>query len=531
MTSRCYIRPAVTSTTSQPSQPPSRPSGASPSRLPALIAAAIDADRSRELDDASAKTGPGPLGNGDTLHPGEEGTRTARRIAATIGRMITAGDLAVGERLPTVRDLSRRLGVSPTTVSVAWRSLADVGAIETRGRNGTYVRTPRGAGEPRRYRLVTGVTGDGPGHFDVDLSTGTPDPGLLPDLGPVIARVSRQSLTSSYLDRPVLPTLDELLESTWPFEAEAITVVDGALDALDRVAQVALRLGDRVVVEHPAFPPILDLLDQLGCEIVGVDVDDEGLVLDQLAAAFATPAPPRPATVSPAAVILQPRAQNPAGTAMSATRAAAIARIVGTTSALVVEDDHANDISSAPLVSVGAWLPAQTVHIRSYSKSHGPDLRLAAVGGAGDVVNAIANRRRLGPGWSSRILQALLVELLLDPSTADVMAAARAAYAERRRLVAEVLAAHDVHITGHDGINAWVPVDDERLAAVALAARGVGVAPGHPFLVRPDRDHLRVTVGLLAHDGPDGGSRLVEVAEAVAAAARQHSTHRRPAHR
>ena len=121
--------------------------------------------------------------------------------------MITAGSIPVGARLPTVRELSRRLGVSPTTVSEAWRSLADVGAIEARGRNGTFVRPPTGPGGPRRYRRVT----EGPGHFALDLSTGTPDPDLLPDLGPVIARVSRQSLTSSYLDHPVLPALEEAL--------------------------------------------------------------------------------------------------------------------------------------------------------------------------------------------------------------------------------------------------------------------------------------------------------------------------------
>src|SRR5262245_44962441 len=74
--------------------------------------------------------------------------RSARRIAATIGRLVSAGSLEVGTRLPTVRELSRRLGVSPTTVSEAWRRLADVGAIETRGRNGTFVRQPTGPGGP-----------------------------------------------------------------------------------------------------------------------------------------------------------------------------------------------------------------------------------------------------------------------------------------------------------------------------------------------------------------------------------------------
>jgi DNA-binding transcriptional MocR family regulator len=440
---------------------------------------------------------------------GDDGGRTARRIAATIGRLVSTGELEVGTRLPTVRELSRRLGVSPTTVSEAWRRLADVGAIETRGRNGTFVRRPTGPGGPRRYRQIS----EGPGHFALDLSTGTPDPALLPDLAPIVATVSRQSLTSSYLDHPVLPALEDELRAMWPFPAEAMTVVDGALDALDRVARVALHLGDRVVVEHPGFPPVLDLLERLTCDVVGVDVDDEGLSVEQLRRAVADQ--------PPAAVILQPRAQNPAGVAMSSRRARALAEVLRPLDTIVIEDDHANDISAAPLVSVGRWLRERTVHIRSYSKSHGPDLRLAAVGGAGDIVTAVTNRRLLGPGWSSRILQAVLVGLIRDPSTTDVMATARAAYTERRRRVCGVLDERGVGWTGTDGINLWVAVDDERSAVVALAARGIGVAPGAPFLARPDADHVRVTSGLLGDAG-----RAVEVAAALADAARPRVSRR-----
>ena len=43
--------------------------------------------------------------------------RTARGIAAAVGRLISSGRLPVGTRLPTVRELSKELGVSPTTVS------------------------------------------------------------------------------------------------------------------------------------------------------------------------------------------------------------------------------------------------------------------------------------------------------------------------------------------------------------------------------------------------------------------------------
>ncbi len=418
--------------------------------------------------------------------------RSARGIAAAIGRMVTSGALPTDSRLPTVRALSRALGVSPTTVSEAWQTLAAVGAIEARGRLGTFVRHPVGPGGPRRYRRVTA----GPGHFALDLSSGTPDPALLPDLGKVVANVSRQSLTSSYLDQPVLPELDELLRARWPFPAEDLTVVDGAMDALDRVAQIVVRLGDRVVVEHPTFPPLLDLLEQLGADVIGVDVDEEGMSVDGLREAL---------TRQPSAVFLQPRAHNPTGATMTTRRRKALAVLLAASEAIIVEDDHSGDIAAGKLMSFGTSMPSRTVHIRSFSKSHGPDLRLAAIGGAADVVSAVANRRLLGPGWSSRILQAVLVGLLNDPTTAVTLGRARDEYARRRHLVTEVLAEHAVPSTPGDGINLWMPVADERSALITLAAQGIGAAPGEPFMVRPDADSLRLTVGLL--DGSDAEIR------------------------
>ena len=427
------------------------------------------------------------------------GDRSARGIAAAMGRLVSAGELPVGSRLPTVRELSAALGVSPTTVSEAWQLLAAVGAIDARGRQGTFVRRPTGPATPRRYRRIT----EWPGRFALDLSTGTPDPALLPDLGPVINRVSRQSLTGSYLDHPVLPGLEERLRADWPFAPEALTVVDGAMDALDRVASAIVRLGDRVVVEHPTFPPLLDLLELLGAEVIGVDLDAEGMRPAGFAAALATGA---------RAVFLQPRAHNPTGITMTARRNKELARLLAGTDTIVVEDDHSGDIASGRLASFGTALAGRTVHIRSYSKSHGPDLRLAAVGGAGAVVGAVANRRLLGPGWSSRILQAVLLEMLDHQPTIDAVAAAREEYARRRVVVAAVLTDAGVAVTGTEGINLWMRVGNERAAQLALAADSIGVAPGEPFMVSDDAPHLRVTVGLIDRDLASVAHRLAEAA-------------------
>jgi DNA-binding transcriptional MocR family regulator len=209
--------------------------------------------------------------------------------------------------------------------------------------------------------------------------------------------------------------------------------------------------------------------------------------------------------VGPAAVFLQPRAHNPTGATLTARRRKRLAPLLAGSAAIIVEDDHSGDIASSALLSFGSSLPARTVHIRSFSKSHGPDLRLAAIGGAADVVSAVANRRLLGPGWSSRILQAVLLGLLDDPATAATLERARTAYARRRQLVADVLTEHGVPTAAGDGINLWMRVGDERSALITLAAQGIGAAPGEPFMVRPDADSLRLTVGLL--DGTDAEIR------------------------
>src|SRR6478736_10183552 len=95
--------------------------------------------------------------------------RSAKGIAGAVGRLITAGDLPVGSRLPTVRELSRSLGVSPTTVSEAWQTLSSVGALDARGRRGTFVREPTGPGSPVRYRRVAAPRGRPATHLALDL--------------------------------------------------------------------------------------------------------------------------------------------------------------------------------------------------------------------------------------------------------------------------------------------------------------------------------------------------------------------------
>ncbi len=384
-------------------------------------------------------------------------------------------------------------------MSEAWQSLARAGAIETRGRSGSFVAAPRSS---LRYSRLAGASS-----LPRDLSTGVPDYDLLPSLTSSLARIGDARLTHSYLEAAVLPPLETVLRGRWPFPPEQLTVVDGAMDALDRVSAAVVRLGDRVLVEHPAFPPVLDLLDALGATVIGIPLDADGMRPDAFAAAVRRH--------DPVAVFLQPRAHNPTGVSMSGRRVDELGDVlVAYPGMMVVEDDHAGDIATAAPVSLGTRLPDRTVHIAGFSKSHGPDLRLAAIGGPARVIAAVTDRRLLGPGWSSRLLQAVLLDLLTSADVAAQVAAARDEYARRRATLVTALTERGATATAADGINLWLTVADQQAAMVELAGHGVAVAPGAPFDVIPSGpQHIRITAGLIRDE-------FVEYADLFASAAR-----------
>ena len=429
--------------------------------------------------------------------------RTPAGIAAGIGRLIASGRLAPGDRLPTVRLLADELHVSPATVSHAWQALAAVGLIVSRGRGGTFVQDAAPKWLPARSQSMIGAVGQA----RIDLSRGTPDPRLLPPLGPALSRVSQRAVTPSYQDLPIIPELLEVLRNSWPYPVETITIVDGALDAISRCLDAVTRFGDRVIVENPSFPPFFDLLDQLGLESVPVAVDQHGLVPAEFAAALG---------LGPVAVILQPRAHNPTGASMSLERAEQLAGLLRTRAAaktIVIEDDHSADISIAPDVSLGRWLPERTLHVRSFSKTHGPDLRMAALGGPAALIDPIVSRRMLGPGWTSRMLQAILHDLLTTGDSMARVSEARHIYFARQRALADALHEFGLDVLQADGINTWLPVQNEQGALVRLSASGIRVAGGSPFLATEGGPaFIRVTAGALPDD-------VRPVAEALAAAA------------
>ncbi|MGH3525521.1 MAG: aminotransferase class I/II-fold pyridoxal phosphate-dependent enzyme, partial [Mycobacterium sp.] len=198
----------------------------------------------------------------------------AEAIATNIEEAISAGALAPGAELPPIRELAAQLDVNANTAAAAYRLLRDRGAVETAGRRGTRVRD-RPATTPRSLRGLAVPPGVR------DLSTGNPDPALLPIAAAQLPHAgSRQRRTPLLYGEPaVSPELAQHAQASLTADgvaAEHLAVTAGALDGIERVLAAHLRPGDRVAVEDPGWANLLDLLAALGFSVEPVGVDDDG---------------------------------------------------------------------------------------------------------------------------------------------------------------------------------------------------------------------------------------------------------------
>ncbi len=426
--------------------------------------------------------------------------RSAAEIAAAVERAVGAGELRPGQPLPPMRELAAQLGVNPNTVAAAYRTLRERGVIETAGRRGSRVRSKPATTGREELRVQVPPGGR-------DLSTGNPDPALLPRLAPALAAAAGEGDRRPVLygDDPVDADLARLARAELDADgvpAGPLTVTSGSLDAIERVLAAHLRPGDTVAVEDPGWGSALDLVPALGLRLAPVGVDDDGPRADDLRRALESGA---------RALIVTDRAQNPTGASVAATRARALRAVLRDhPETLLIEDDHGHGIVDLPLHPL-AGVTRHWAFVRSAAKAYGPDLRLAVLAGDPVTMDRVRGRQRLGPGWVSLLLQRAVVHLWTDGAV-DRPAVARS-YGERRDALVDALAERGVTAHGRSGMNVWVPVPDETGAVARLVQGGWAVAPGARFrLASPPA--IRITVATLTRED------VIPLADAVAAAVR-----------
>lgn len=423
------------------------------------------------------------------------------RLAEAVVGDIRRGRLRPGDPLPSTRPLAASLGVHRNTVIAAWKELISQGWLVTRPGGETTVaplpQEPEPTGPGVRMAGYPIETPPSPPLGPVwapgtlELSGGKPDLRQLPTQE--ITRAWRTALTHtrgrllSYGDgrghRRLRVALAAMLaaERGLVVDPDELIVTRGSQQALYLLARTLIRPGDRVAVEIYGYPLAWSVLQAAGAELVPIDVDAEGLCVDQLAEA---------AKHGLRAIYVTPHHQYPTMVTLSAARRLALLALAAEHRFAVFEDDYDNEFhfSGHPVLPLAARDEHGSVaYVGTLSKTLAPGLRLGYVAAPRELVHALHARRVVVDRQGDLAMEYALATLIEDGTVPRHLRRMRRTYRARQAFFVEQMStqlagqvAFEVPAGGlalwvkalHTDVEAW-----SRRAAVA----GVGFESGGRF--------------------------------------------------
>lgn len=435
------------------------------------------------------------------------GTSTLyQSLAGEIAGLIAAGTLRPGDRIPSVRELSRSKAASVSSVLSAYRVLEDRGLVESRPQSGYYVRTaPLGPAEPARSEPSPAAAAVEIGEFSVRYTHDTHDPRFIqigaalphPDLLPTaklarsIARMGRlrRSQSNAY-DLPVGCSVLREQVAKRMFKAgvsvgpDDIIATTGAQEALNLALHAVCSPGDIVAVESPAFFGTLQAVEMHGLKIVEIASEArDGMCLEALKRALGRH--------KIKAVIATPTFSNPLGALMPEANKKALVGMLAARGIPLIDDDVYGDLPhdglDRPKAAKAYDREGGVIYCSSVSKTMAPGYRVGWI--IPGRWRAKVERFKMVSNVSTACLPQLAVaDVLANGGYDRHLRRIRAAYArstaQMRRAVAESFPAGTRLSNPHGGFVLWaeLPGKADSLELYDRARRaGVVMAPGPLF--------------------------------------------------
>ncbi len=435
-----------------------------------------------------------------------EGPTLAARVSSFVVSEIQRGRLCAGQRLPGSRALASALAVERDTVVRAYDELVAEGWLTSRAQAGTFVAAElpvKTVRKPKTTRVAVperaafarpampGLSIESIPKGAIYLGGGVPDVRLVPR--EALMRAHRRILRTSartrldYGDPRGEVTLRRALarmlgeERAIAVGEDGVLVTHGSQHAVDLVARVLLRPGDRVVVEDPGYPPIRDTFRLAGATLVPVPVDARGLDVAALA---------RRCEEAPVRLVyLTPHHHYPTMAVMAPERRAALLALAKKHRFAIVEDDYDHEFHFGgrpvlPLASADAH--GSVIYVGSLSKMLAPGLRLGFLVPPRELLEDLVRVRFASDRQGDHAKEAAVASLIDDGELTRHVRRARRVYLARREvLVSELRRALGDRVFVEEpsgGLAVWARIDRdvERLRDRALA-KGVMFFVGKDF--------------------------------------------------
>lgn len=411
-------------------------------------------------------------------------------IADAIAADIAEGRLAEGARLPPQRALAGALGIDFTTVSRAYNEARYRGLVEGRVGQGTYVKARRMKGlQPAADGLVDMSMNLPPLFDDAGLTMRLwNDIGCLQGEHGLDLLMRYQAAGGALHNRTVgagwlRPRLGDL-------PAERILICGGAQSALLATISSLAKPGEAIATEVIAYPGLRALAAHLGIELVGIPIDENGMIPEQLEAICKAK--------KLRAVYCNPTLHNPTTSTLPLARREAIVAIARTHGLAIIEDDAYGAIPLAAPPPLAFLAPDIVYHIAGLAKCLSPALRIAYL--------VVPDRQsgirlegaiRATSGMAPPFNAAIATRWIEDGRAAEVLTAIRREVTIRQEMVTRLLP-KDIVQTDPEGFHLWLhlpPPWTRGDFSGRLRSSGISVVVSDAFALGPAPEAVRVGLG------------------------------------
>jgi GntR family transcriptional regulator/MocR family aminotransferase len=408
-----------------------------------------------------------------------EGGPLRHRLERELREAVQAGRLLPGSALPSTRALAAQLGLSRGLVVEAYAQLVAEGYLTARQGAATVV-APRAGGAGPRQAAPRPAPPPAVPRFD--FRYGTPDLSAFPRSAWLAAGArSLRALPDARLGygdaRGAIELRTALAEYLGRVRGvvanpERLLVTGGTRDALGLVWRVLRDDGARrVAVEDPGWSAQHETVRDAGLVPVAIPVDEDGILVSQLAAADVD------------AVALTPAHQCPTGAVLTAQRRAQLLEWAQGRDAVLVEDDYDAEYryDRDPVGALQGMAPEHVVYAGSASKTLSPALRLGWLLLPPRLAAAAAARKSLDDRGAPLLDQLALADLIGSGELDRHLRRTRRRYRSRRDTL---LAAVAEHLPGAavEGVAAGLhavlrlpPGSGEDATVRAAAERGIAL--------------------------------------------------------
>ncbi|MBU6463196.1 MAG: PLP-dependent aminotransferase family protein [Bradyrhizobium sp.] len=439
-----------------------------------------------------------------------------RRIVDAMESDIGSGRLVRGQQLPTHRALARILGIDLTTVTRAYSEARHRGLIEAQVGRGSFV----------SETTVRRATESAP-EVRIDLSMNVPPHPLEAQLDDRILQgleaIRQKSGLTAFLNylQPGGSDSERQTGARWlrarvpHAAAERIVVYPGTQTIIFNLLMRLAGRDDVVLTEALTFPGMKAAAARLGIRLIGVAMDKEGVLPDELKTACRVH--------KPKAVYLIPTLHNPTTATLSPARRAAVAATIRAAGTILIEDDAYGLL--APSVSpIANLIPERTYLATTLSKCIAPALRVSYlltpdVAAQEDMCARLQAAAQMPPP-----LMVALVTHWIESGTAErIIAAIRSEAIGRQQLAARALKGINFS-AGRASHHLWLTLPESRREGFTayLLRNGLAVVGSDAFAMNPDAPHaVRVSLGAARNR-----AQLVEGLQVMASALRMPSAQR-----